>query len=127
VVADTYLSVNTPAQWALPELLASGAIVREQIRARVASNRRWLETEAQGAAWQVYPADGGWSAVLRVPRLRNEEEWCVLLAEAEGVLLHPGYFFEFDTEGILVASLLPPEERFRSAMERARRRFEAVD
>jgi hypothetical protein len=123
VVADTYLSVNTPAQWALPELLAAGTVVRDQIRRRIRGNRAWLEERSRDAAWQVYAADGGWSAVLRVPRVRSEEEWCVLLAEEEGVLLHPGFFFDFEEDGILVCSLLPPEDRFRAAMERALRRI----
>lgn len=123
VIADTYLSVNTPAQWALPELLAAGVEVREQIRARVRANRAWLEENSRDTAWQTDPADGGWTAVLRVPRLHDEENWCVLLAEEEGVRLHPGFFFDFDEEGILVCSLLPPEDRFRAAMGRALRRM----
>jgi aspartate/methionine/tyrosine aminotransferase len=123
IVADTYLSVNTPAQWALPELLNAGEVVREQIRRRAGANRRWLAARSHGAAWQLYEADGGWTAVLRVPRVRSEEDWCTFLAEEEGVLLHPGFFFEFDAEAILVCSLLPPEARFRDAMERALRHF----
>jgi len=125
VIADTYLSVNTPAQWALPELLAAGREVAAQILARVRGNRRWLETRSGGTAWQVLPADGGWSAVLRLPRIRSEEEWCLLLAAEEGVLLHPGFFFDFPSEAYLVASLLPEERTFRGAMERACRRIEA--
>jgi hypothetical protein len=118
VIADTYLSVNTPAQWALPELLAAGRDVRDAIRARTASNLRWLESRARDAAWELLPADGGWYAVLRVPRTHTEEEWCLLLAEEEGVLLHPGFFFDFESEAFLVASLLPEETRFAEAMGR---------
>jgi hypothetical protein len=118
VIADTYLSVNTPAQWALPELLAAGREVRNAIRARTAANLRWLASRAQDAAWELLPADGGWYAVLRVPRTHTEEEWCLLLAEEEGVLLHPGFFFDFESEAFLVASLLPEEGRFEEAMAR---------
>jgi len=63
--------------------------------------------------------------VLRLPRIRSEEEWCLLLAAEEGVLLHPGFFFDFPSEAYLVASLLPEERTFRGAMERACRRIEA--
>ena len=118
VIADTYLSVNTPAQWALPELLAAGREVRDAIRARTTANRRWLDSTARDAAWELLPADGGWYAVLRVPHTRTEEEWCLLLAEEEGVLLHPGFFFDFESEAFLVASLLPEEGRFAEAMAR---------
>jgi aspartate/methionine/tyrosine aminotransferase len=116
VIADTYLSVNTPAQWALPELLAAGRDVRDAIRARTTANLRWLESKARDVAWELLPADGGWYAVLRVPRTHTEEEWCLLLAEEEGVLLHPGFFFDFESEAFLVASLLPEEGRFAEAM-----------
>lgn len=118
VIADTYLSVNTPAQWALPELLNAGRRVRDGIRARTAANRRWLESRAGNAAWELLPADGGWYAVLRVPRTHTEEEWCLLLTREEGVLLHPGFFFDFESEAFLVASLLPEEARFAEAMTR---------
>jgi hypothetical protein len=118
VIADTYLSVNTPAQWALPELLGAGRQVRDAIRARTATNRRWLASRVRNAAWELLPADGGWYAVLRVPHTHTEEEWCLLLAEEEGALLHPGFFFDFESEAFLVASLLPEETRFAEAMAR---------
>ncbi len=122
VIADTYLSVNTPAQWALPALLECGDAVRAQIRARTEAHRTWLRREGEGdVPWQLLPADGGWYAVLRVPRLRSEEEWCLRLVEEEGVLLHPGYFFDFEEEAYLVASLLPEPARFEEAMRRVLR------
>jgi alanine-synthesizing transaminase len=127
VIADTYLSVNTPAQWALPDLLAAGREVRDAIRARTAANRRWLASRDRNVAWELLPADGGWYAVLRVPRTRTEEGWCLLLAEEDGVLLHPGFFFDFESEAFLVASLLPEEGRFAEAMARVLGRVEWED
>jgi len=46
-----------------------------------------------------------------VPRTRTEEEWALLLLEA-GVLVHPGYFFDFPAGSHLVVSLLPEPEAF---------------
>ncbi len=123
VIADTYLSVNTPAQWALAELLDAGRTVRAAIRHRTAANRRWLASRTAGTAADLLPADGGWYAVLRVPRTRTEEEWCLLLAEEEQVLVHPGFFFDFESEAYLVASLLPGEAAFAEAMARVLRRL----
>ena len=60
-------------------------------------------------AWDVLAAEGGWSAVLSVPRTRSEEEWALALL-ARGVLVHPGYFFDFPEGHHLVVSLLPREE-----------------
>lgn len=122
VIADTYLSVNTPAQWALPALLETGDRVRAQILERTSALRAWLrQAEGAGAPWHLLPADGGWYAVLRVPRLQSEEQWCLHLVEEEGVLLHPGYFFDFEDEAYLVASLLPEPGRFQEAMGRVLR------
>ena len=42
-IADTYLSVATPVQHALPRLLEAGAGVREQIRARTRANLAFLQ------------------------------------------------------------------------------------
>jgi alanine-synthesizing transaminase len=121
VIADTYLSVNTPAQWALPRILEQRRGIREQIRQRTRGNLAWLQERASRSpdeTWELLKVEGGWSVVLRVPRTRSEEEWCGALVEEDGVLLHPGYFFDFESEAYLVASLLPQEEQFREAMKR---------
>jgi alanine-synthesizing transaminase len=126
VIADTYLSVNTPVQWAASALSRYGPEIAEQIRRRVRENRQWIERQASPASsWELLHADGGWYAVLRLPRIYSEEEWCLRLVETEGVLLHPGYFFEFEEEAYLVASLLPQPERLQNAMERVLARIEA--
>ena len=41
-IADTFLSVATPVQWALPRLLTASAAVQEQIRRRTRSNLEYL-------------------------------------------------------------------------------------
>ena len=46
-------------------------------------------------------------AVLRVPSTRSEEDLVVELLERDGVLVHPGFFFDFPHEAFLVVSLLP--------------------
>src|SRR5206468_823072 len=73
-----------------------------------------LRTRPPDAAWDVLPAEAGWSAVLSVPRSRSEEEWALALLQA-GVLVHPGYFFDFPAGAHLVVSLLPAEGEFGRA------------
>jgi alanine-synthesizing transaminase len=65
---------------------------------------------ASGAT--VLPADGGWSAVIRVPATRAEEALVLALLEQDSVVVHPGYFFDFPHEAFLVISLLPEPETF---------------
>jgi aspartate/methionine/tyrosine aminotransferase len=52
--------------------------------------------------------EGGWYAILQVPRLLSEEEWVLQLLERENVLVQPGFFYDFESEAYLVLSLLTP-------------------
>ncbi len=111
-MTDTYLSVNTPVQLALPRLLALRERIRAPLMARLAVNRATLETVLRGSAASALPADGGWSAVIRVPRYPGEEERVLRLLTRHGLSVHPGFFFDFPTEAFLVVSLLGPEDEF---------------
>jgi aspartate/methionine/tyrosine aminotransferase len=75
---------------------------------------------------RVLRAGGGWYGVLRVPATRPEEEWALTLLEEDGVYVHPGYFFDFESEAFLVVSLLPPEELFREGLRRLLARVELL-
>ena len=112
LIADTYLSVSTAVQAGAAELLETRHLFQRALKERLERNLAELRrVRAPGAAWDVLRPEGGWSAILSVPRARTEEEWALLLLE-RGVLVHPGYFFDFAGGGFLVVSLLPPEEVF---------------
>ncbi len=124
LICDTYLSVSTPVQGAAARLIAAGADVRKAILERVRTND--LELRSLAAAYpsiHVLPCEAGWSSVLRVPSTRTEEDLVVELLEHDGVLVHPGFFFDFPHESFLVLSLLPERPVFlegaRRVMERA--------
>ena len=119
LVSDTYLSVSTPVQVAAPALIARGARVRAAILERVRGNHRELRRAAAGEpSVQVLEADAGWSAVLRVPATRSEEQLSLDLLERDGVLVHPGFFFDFPHEAFLVVSLLPEPATFAEGVRR---------
>ena len=67
---------------------------------------------AGAPACRVLPSAGGWYGVVQVPSLEPEESLVVSLLRDDGVLAHPGYFFDFPRESFLIVSLLPPEGRF---------------
>ena len=77
-------------------------------------------------ACRVLPAEGGWYAVLQVPSLQPEEDLVVDLRVPDGVLAHPGYFFDFPRESFLVVSLLPPEASFADGVSRVLRHFDGT-
>src|SRR5690242_9221904 len=120
LIADTYLSVSTPVQVALPRLLALSDGVLGQIRERTASNLARLRDAVRGTSATLLRAEGGWYAVLQVPRTRTEEEWAVKLLEECDVLVQPGYFFDFESEAFLVVSLLPEPTVFAEGLKRLR-------
>lgn len=125
VIADSYLSVNTPVQSALPSLLERRETIRAAIRDRVETNRRAIERRAVAPhPCRCLPAEGGWYAVLAVPRTLDEEEWAVRLLHEERVMVHPGYYYDFPGEGYLVISLLLPTDLFVEAIDRMMVRLE---
>jgi hypothetical protein len=123
LVCDTYLSVSTPVQAAAAELIERAAPIRVQIQGRTAANhRRLVEQVADVPACGVLRVEGGWYGVLQVPSFGPEEDLVVALVERDGVVVHPGYFFDFPRESYLIVSLLPPEAVFADGVDRILRR-----
>jgi alanine-synthesizing transaminase len=118
-IADTYLSVSTPVQLALPRILAAATVMQQQILRRTRANLAHLRG-AVGAAspFRVLEAEGGWYAVLQVPRTRSEEEWTLDLLAQRDVLVQPGFFYDFAGEAFLILSLLTPPEVFAEGVRR---------
>ena len=113
LVADTYLSVSTPVQLALPKLLELGTEIRRAIEERVLRNRKALaERIGPDSPCTLLPAEAGWSAILRVPEILSDEEWALRLVRDDGVLVQPGYFFDLRLGATLVLSLLTPPAIF---------------
>ena len=116
VIADTFLSMNAPVQWALPVWLENRDIIQQQIRNRVAANLAALDTQfGTLPAVQRLPVEGGWYAVLRIPALVPDEQTVLALLE-RGVWVHPGYFFGMPESGWLVVSLLGEEANFSGSL-----------
>ena len=134
LVADTYLSVAGPVQRALPRLLELGAEIRGQIQRRVRANRALVAAALPaGSPCTLLHAQGGWSAILRVPDVAHvepdaaghgagavagDEAWALRLLQREGILVHPGYLFDMPAGAYLIASLLPDPEIFARGIQR---------
>lgn len=117
-IADTYLSVSTPVQLALPKLLELSGGIRAQIRQRTAANLTTLRAAAGQTPASVLNVEGGWCATLQVPRTRSEEEWALTLLRDREVLAQPGFFYDFESEAFLVLSLLTDTEVLREGVRR---------
>ncbi len=118
VIADTYLSVSTPVQLALPEFLAQRDEIQRQVKGRVAANLAELDRQlAAQKSVRRLEVEGGWYAVLRVPVTRSDEELAIALLDEQSVIIHPGHFYDFPGEGFLVVSLITPADVFAEGIK----------
>jgi alanine-synthesizing transaminase len=118
LIADAYLSVGAPVQLALPELLRARTSTEAHILARLRANLHVLERGVRNTPISMLPVEGGWYAVLRLPRTQSEEAWVLGLLREQRVLVHPGYFYDFGEEPFVVLSLLSPEAEFALGVTR---------
>jgi alanine-synthesizing transaminase len=119
VIADTYLSLGTPAQLAVPTLLKGFQAFQDQVRARAQGNLAELDRQLAGAkSCTRLEVEGAWTVVLRVPATRSDEDLALALVEKKNVYVHPGHFYDFPSDGYLVASLIVPEQAFSNGVAR---------
>lgn len=114
-IADTFLSVGSPIQYAARGMLAARAEIQECIRDRTAENLAFLRATFANTSCRVLRAEGGWYATLQVPGTRTEEQWTLDLLES-GVVVQPGYFFDFESEAFLIVSLLTQSDIFQKGV-----------
>ena len=117
VIADTFLSMNAPVQWAMPKWLEARRGIQGQMMGRVRANLAELDRQlGEQKAVQRLVVEGGWYAVLRVPKLDPDERTVMNLLD-RGAWVHPGYFFGMEEMGWLVVSLLGREEEFKQGLK----------
>jgi len=119
-IADTYLSVGAPVQCAASKLLVFADQFQGLIRGRTVSNLRFAKEYLAGTSANILDVEGGWYATIRMPHIRSEEEYAVDLLDHAGVLVQPGYFYDFESEAYLIVSLLAEEAQFREGIARIR-------
>jgi len=124
VIADAYLSMNAPIQLAVSSFLQQRHAFQKQLIARMRGNLRELDRQiAAQKSCSRLKVEGGWCVVLRVPATRPDEELAVDLLESSGVCVHPGHFYDFPSDGYLIASLITPEHDFAEGIRRLVARF----
>ncbi len=119
IIADTYLSMNAPIQLAAAEFLRQRHGFQRDLMERIRANL--VELDSQLARQQVccrLSIEGGWYTVLRVPVTRSDEDLAIALLERGGVLVHPGHFYDFHSDGYLVLSLITPAATFAEGLRR---------
>lgn len=118
LIADTYLSVGTPVQLALPHLLSIRDTMQTPIKKRLQTNLDYVRIHSASSPCRLLETEGGWCATLQVPRTRSEEAWTEELLREHNILVQPGFFYDFPEEAHLVLSLLTPPPTFREGVDR---------
>jgi alanine-synthesizing transaminase len=118
LIADTFLSVSTPIQQALPELLELCPRLTEIIAARCRQNLAVLEKALAASPLTLLTPEAGWSALLHLPRVASEEELVLGLLRDEQLLVQPGWFYDFETEPFAIVSLLTEPRVFEEGSAR---------
>ena len=113
-MGDTYLSVSAGVQHALPGLLADRRPFQDAVHQRIQTNLNCLRQHID----TVEPAQGGWSAVVRLAPGSDDESMAIEALDRHNVLVHPGYLFDYETHDRWVLSLLPPPDTFSQAVQR---------
>lgn len=117
MIADTYLSMNAPVQWAMPALLEMRHGFQKQLMARVRANLAELDRQlATQKTCTRLRVEGGWYAVLRVPALKPDEDLAIELLKTKSVYVHPGQFYDFSGEGYLVVGLMGRQREFQDGV-----------
>ena len=119
VIADTFLSMNAPLQWATPILLEQRKNLQPVLLDRVRANLEELDRAlSRNSSCRRLDVEGGWYAVLRVPVTQPDEELAVAILRKVEVLVHPGHFYDFPQDGYLIVSLITPMAEFREGIKR---------
>ncbi len=127
IIADTYLSVATPVQNALPTLLQMVPEVQAVLKQRLDANSLIIKEELSDSAVRMWPAQGGWSTLVRVPAvLDHDDEFALQLLEIDGILVQPGHYFDMPGQGWLVVSRLGPPAELRQGMRKLVQRVQQL-
>jgi alanine-synthesizing transaminase len=119
VIADTYLSMNAPVQLAAAALLAQRKSIQPLLLDRLRGNLAELDRQlARQKTCERLDVEGGWYAVLRVPATQSDEDLAIEILRKVSVLVHPGHFYDFPSDGYVVVSLITPTKHFREGIGR---------
>jgi aspartate/methionine/tyrosine aminotransferase len=124
IIADTYLSVNTPVQAALPKLFQYSSHIGEQILERVHANYKQAQAIFSGTSTSVFEVEGGWYAILQLPQIHSDDEWAVEILSRCNIQVYPGHFFDLHHKSCIVISLLPISNIFYNTIMQLRRFIE---
>ncbi len=116
-ITDAYLSVNTPVQNALPHLLEERQYIQSQIFKRIKNNIIYLKN----SGFNIYNSNAGWYACIKLDKNISDDDFCERFLKEEKVLVHPGYFYDFWNDTVIVLSLIIDENIFKNGIDKLKK------
>ena len=115
MISDTFLSVHTPIQKALPAIFEKGTEFKRKYVQEVAIRRDFCFSLLQKTPnFSISPPQGGFylTVNIKTKKEQDEEDFVVRLLEETGILVHPGYFFDYESGVHIILSYLAPQKIF---------------
>lgn len=105
LISDTFLPVNEIAQFACSAIFARGGAFLDEYRNWIRRCRTAAVEALQGLSF--IPPQGGFYITLRVDR--DEEQLASNLLERDGILVHPGYFYDIMPDHLVMTFIEEPD------------------
>ncbi len=128
-ISDAYLSVSQPMQSVVPSLLQKAAAFQEPIKNRLSCNLELMRSPFFQQGKTIFWPQGGWVIpvlfqIQSQPENKlDDEALAIALVRDEGVLVHPGYYYDFEQENFLVLSLLTEPAILQEGLQRIHKRL----
>ena len=116
IMADTYLSVNTPVQLAACIWLKDVDIIQAQVMARLKENLAYAFSRVTNKIQLLRP-QAGWYMMMRLPSGMDDEAFA-LQALRNRVMVYPGYYFDLPGDNYVVVSLLTEPKIFQQGWDK---------
>lgn len=114
-INDAYLSTSALVLAALPEILVQSKSYQMLLKKRLFENEKLLREFGQGRGWKISLSRGGWHSCMHFP-LQDDEKMAMELLK-KGLIIHPGYLYDFPEDGWLVFSLLGSPAQFYDGLQ----------
>jgi aspartate/methionine/tyrosine aminotransferase len=126
LIADMFLSVSAPTQHGTPPLFSMRSELFGRMFSRIQESYRMLRHWAEHAPVTLASVEGGFTAVLRLPNIMDEDEWLKELLLKEELIVHPGYFYDLADGPNIVLSLLTNQTSLQEGLARLGARLDML-
>ena len=109
IAADAFLSVATPVQLAAGQLLQATRPTRAALNVRIHGNLATARELLTDTPIDLLHVTGGWSVIVRLPFLADEQAWPLDLLHTANILVSPGELYDLRPHEVVLSLLCEPD------------------